>query len=165
MKRSLPSTVWPFLTSLLMGTTAFADTKVMLPDTEKFTKVGRDFMVQTTIPGDFKTPEGVVAALLTLGDQAAGTGLTVPFFPSTTWKHTPGGSPLRPLASYFRGARLDGETIIVSFSSDALRYLNGAAARQEQIKGSIEGTLLLNFPTAKKVEYEIDGKLFSDWDA
>lgn len=146
-----------------MGTTAFADTKVLLPHGEKFAKAGRDFMVQSTIPGDFKTPEGITAALLVLADQVADKNLTAPFDPDTL-RSTSHFEGALPLAAYFRGARLDKNTIIVSFSKDALRYLNNAAGIQEVVKGSIEGTLLLNFPEAKTVVYEIDGKPFSDWD-
>jgi hypothetical protein len=147
-----------------MCTTAIADTKVLLPHGEKFAKVGRDFMVQSTIPGDFKTPEGITAALLVLADQVADKNLTAPFHPGTL-KSSSHFQGALPLAAYFRGARLDENTITVSFSKDALRYLNNAVGIQEQVKGSIEGTLLLHFPKATSVVYEIDGKPFSDWDA
>jgi hypothetical protein len=44
---------WPFVTAL-------ADTKVVLPHARRFADTGRDFLLETTIPGDFKTLEGIV---------------------------------------------------------------------------------------------------------
>ena len=50
--------------ALLLATCPFAaalaDTKVILPHYQRFADTGRDFLLQTTIPGDFKTLEGVV---------------------------------------------------------------------------------------------------------
>jgi hypothetical protein len=51
-------------------TTALADTKVVLPHYQRFADTGRDFLLETTIPGDFKTLEGVVWGLLTLSSRA-----------------------------------------------------------------------------------------------
>jgi hypothetical protein len=164
MTRFVLSTAWLLGMFISTCTTAFSETKVLLPHGKKFAEVGRDFMVQSTIPGDFKTPEGITAALLTLAEQVVDKDLMAPFQPSTL-KSSSHYEGALPLAAYFRGARLDGTTIVVSFSKDGLRYLNNAIGIQEPIKKSIEGTLLLNFPEAKAVTYEIDGKLFSDWDA
>jgi hypothetical protein len=49
--------------------TALADTKVVLPHSQRFADTGRDFLLETTIPGDFKTLESIVWALLTLSSQ------------------------------------------------------------------------------------------------
>jgi hypothetical protein len=49
--------------------TALADTKVVLPHYQRFADAGRDFLLETTIPGDFKTLEGIVWGLLTLSSQ------------------------------------------------------------------------------------------------
>ena len=40
--------------------TALADTKTVLPHSQHFADTGRDFLLETTIPGDFKTLEGIV---------------------------------------------------------------------------------------------------------
>ena len=40
--------------------TALTDTKVVLPDSQRFADTGSDFLLETTIPGDLKTLEGVV---------------------------------------------------------------------------------------------------------
>jgi hypothetical protein len=60
-------------TSILLATcpfaTALADTKVVLPHYQRFADTGRDFLLETTIPGDFKTLEGIVWGLLTLSSQ------------------------------------------------------------------------------------------------
>jgi hypothetical protein len=57
-------------TAILLATcpvaTALADTKVVLPHYQRFADTGRDFLLETTIPGDFKTLEGIVWGLLTV---------------------------------------------------------------------------------------------------
>ena len=141
-----------------------ADTKVVLLDSEAFARDDKKFLITTTIPGDFTTPEGILAALLILGDQAADPKLTAPFSPKSIFS-TSGGKNALPLVSYYRGARLQKDTIIVAFSGEAMRYLNNTVSIQQVIKGSIESTLRLHFPSVKTVEYEIDGKIVSDWDA
>jgi len=50
--------------------TALADTKVVLPHAQRFADTGRDFLLETTIPGDFKTLEGIVWGLLTFNTAA-----------------------------------------------------------------------------------------------
>ena len=40
--------------------TALADTNVVLPNSQRFAETGRDFLLETTIPGDFKRLEGIV---------------------------------------------------------------------------------------------------------
>ena len=153
------------ITILLFSHVALlADTKVFLPDPERFARDGKEFLVTTTIPGDFTTPEGIVAALLILGDQAVDTKLKAPFSPKSIASTSPGKDAL-PLSSYYRGVKLRGETIVVSFSDGAMRYLNNTVSIQQFVKGSIEKTLMLHFPTVKTIEYEIDGAIVSEWDA
>lgn len=155
-----------FLPLLLAAwSAAFADIPVVFPDNDKFADaVGDEFMVESTIPGDFKTPEGVAAAMLMLGDQVADKKLTAPFNPATirSSSHFEGA---RPLASYFRGARIQGKRFIISFDGEAMRYLNNAASIQQFVKGAIEGTLKKNFPEIEGVDYEVDGEIVEDWDA
>lgn len=148
----------------LAAASALADVPVILPDPERFAKGSKDFLVETSIPGTFKSPEGVVGALLTLGDQAKNRKLSNPFLPETirASSHFEGA---RPLAAYYRGARIEGETFIVSFSGEAMRYLNNAAGIQEFVKGAIVATVMKNFPAVKDLQYEIDGEIVSEWDA
>jgi len=141
-----------------------ADLPVVFPDYKKFAESGRDFLVVSSIPGDFKTPEGVVAAMLLLGDQVRDDQLTAPFSPNVLEGSTHFDGA-HSLGSYFRGARIDGKLFVVSFSGEAMRYLNNTAAIQEVVKGAIESTIKKNFPGVETVEYEIDGKIVSEWDA
>lgn len=141
-----------------------ADTKVVLPDEALFAENAEKFLITTTIPGDFKTPEGITLALLTQAEQAANKRLHSPFTPKTL-KYTSGGKGASPLASYFRGARMEKKTIILSFNGEAMRYLNTTMAIQQIVKGSLEETLLLHFPKVKEIHYEIDGEIISEWDA
>jgi hypothetical protein len=73
------------LTAILIAAcplvTALADTKVVLPDSQRFADTGRDFLLETTIPGDFKTLEGIVWGLLTLSSQCPDEQFSSYFFP------------------------------------------------------------------------------------
>ena len=60
--------------------TALADTKVVLPHSQRFAESGKDFLLETTIPGDFKTLEGIVWGLLTLSSQCPDKQFSSYFF-------------------------------------------------------------------------------------
>jgi hypothetical protein len=139
-------------------------TPVVLPDAQRFAANARDFLVESTVPGCFETPEGIVWALLSLSDQNANPNLSSPFLPKAI-ESTSGAKGARPLAAYFRGAHLKGTTLTVAFSGDAMRYLNSTTAIQQVVKGSIETTLKKHFPSVTTIEYEIDGKTVTGWDA
>lgn len=151
------------LIHLLVVTRTLADTPVVLPDDEKFTKDAQ-FLVETKIPGDFKTAEGILAALFLLGDQVENKKLTFPFNPKAIESTSPGKGAL-PLGTYFRGARMEDKKIIVCFSEGGMRYLNNAAGIQQYVKGALEATLKRNFPDVTEIQYEIDGKIVDGWDA
>lgn len=148
----------------LMTSAALADMPVVFPDNKKFADGdGRDFLVVSSIPGDFKTPEGVVGAMLWLGDQVRNTDLSAPFWPAAlnSTSHFEGA---RPLGAYYRGARIDGKTFVIAFSGEAMRYLNNTASIQQAVKGALEGTIKKNFPKVESIAYEIDGKINTEWD-
>ena len=156
------------LTAILIAAcplvTALADTKVVLPDSQRFTDTGRDFLLETTIPGDFKTLEGIVWALLTLSSQCPDKDFLSPFSPDaiSSTSHREGA---QPLYMYFRGLRQDGSKVILRFTGDANRYLNNTAAIQELVKGALEATIRLHTDKSTAVYYEIDGKIVEEWDA
>ncbi len=155
--------IWTF--GFALTTSAFADTVVVFPDVKKFAELGgRDFFVVSSIPGDFKTPEGVVAGMLLLGDQVRDKNLSAPFTPATL-KGSSHFEGAQPLGAYFRGSRIDGTTFVISFSGEAMRYLNNTAGIQQFVKGALEATLKKNFPRIETVVYEIDGEIVLDWDA
>ncbi len=145
-------------------TTALADTKVVLPDSQQFADTGRDFLLETTIPGEFKTLEGIVWGLLTLSPQCPDKHFSSPFFPDTI-SSTSGGERAQPLYMYFRGLRQDGRKVILRFTGDANRYLNSTAAIQELVKGALEATIRLHTNKSTGIYYEIDGKIVEEWDA
>jgi hypothetical protein len=150
--------------AMLPFATALGDTKVVLPDSQRFADSGRDFLLETTIPGDFTTLEGVVWALLTLSPQCPNKRFSSPFFPSAISGTSP-GEGAQPLYTYYRGVRRVGKRVVLCFSDDAHRYLNNTAAIQECVKGSLEGTIMLHAKDCQTVQYEIDGKIVDDWDA
>jgi hypothetical protein len=141
-----------------------ADTKVVLPHSQRFAETGRDFLLETTIPGDFKTLEGVVWGLLTLSSQCPNKDFSAPFFPDTI-SSTSQREGAQPLYMYYRGLRRDGRKVIVRFTGEAHRYLNNTAAIQELVKGALEATIRLHTNKSTTVDYEIDGEIIDEWDA
>ncbi|HWV45949.1 MAG TPA: hypothetical protein VN039_08025 [Nitrospira sp.] len=144
--------------------TSLADTKVVLPHSQRFADTGRDFLLQTTIPGDFKTLEGVVWGLLALSSQCPNKDFSAPFFPDTI-SSTSQHEGAQPLYMYYRGLRRNGRKVIVRFTGDAYRYLNNTAAIQELVKGALEATIRLHTNKSTTVDYEIDGEIVDEWDA
>ena len=144
--------------------TALADTKVVLPHSQRFADTGRDFLLETTIPGDFKTLEGIVWGLLTLSSQCPDKQFSSYFFPDAISSTSP-GEGAQPLYMYFRGLRRDGRKVILRFTGDANRYLNNTAAIQELVKGPLEATIRLHTNKSTTVYYEIDGEIVEEWDA
>src|SRR6187455_3565670 len=114
--------------------TALADTKVVLPDSQRFADTGRDFLLETTIPGDFKTLEGIVWGFLALSSQCPDKHFSSPFLPAAISSSSQAESA-QPLYMYFRGLRRDGRKVILRFTGEADRYLNNTAAIQELVKG------------------------------
>ena len=143
---------------------ALADTKIVLPHSQRFAETGRDFLLETTIPGDFNTLEGVVWGLLTLSSQCPGKSFSSPFFPDAIRSTSP-GEGAQPLYMYFRGLRRDGSKVVLRYTGEANRYLNSTAAIQECVKGSLEETIRMHTTNSTTVEYEVDGKIVEDWDA
>jgi hypothetical protein len=144
--------IWLFI--LATATPAFADTKIMLPDFKRFADGEKKFIVETTMPGDFKSLDAIVFALLTLSPQAANKSVTAPFFDKK-----------EPLYQSFRGLRKKGKTVTLRFTGDSMEYLNSAISLQDAIKGALEETIKLHAPDCKTVEYEVDGQVVDEWDA
>jgi len=137
-------------------TTVLADTKVILPHAQRFADTGRDFLLETTIPGEFKTLEGIVWGLLTLSSQCPNKDFSSPFFPDAISSTSP-GEGAQPLYMYFRGLRRDGKKMVLRFTGDANRYLNKT--------GALEATIRLHTNKSTTVYYEIDGQIVEEWDA
>jgi len=144
--------------------TALADTKVVLPDYQRFADTGSDFLLETTIPSDFKTLEGVVWGLLTLSSKCPDKRFSSPFFPDAISSSSQ-AEGAQPLYMYFRGLRRDGRKVVLRFTDDANRYLNNTAAIQELVKGALEATIRLHTTKSTTVYYEIDGQIVEEWDA
>jgi hypothetical protein len=68
------------------------------------------------------------------------------------------------LQQYFEKAEIKDGVAIVYFERGALRYLNAPACMQQMVKGPIVQTLKHNFHV-ERVEFAIDGKIYTDWDA
>lgn len=74
------------------------------------------------------------------------------------------GTNIDDLGSYYRGVSVTDGIATVDFAPGALAYLNSAACLQQSVKTPIINTLE-QFPKVQTVEFSIDGKLFTEWDA
>jgi spore germination protein GerM len=68
------------------------------------------------------------------------------------------------LSSSYIGVTVNNGVAVVNFKEAGLRYLSSPACMQASIKSSIENTLK-QFSTIKKVEYAINGEIYTEWDA
>ena len=68
------------------------------------------------------------------------------------------------LAPHFQKVFVQGGTAKIFFSKEAYDLLNGTTCNQETVQAPIEATLKA-FPEVKAVEYYIDHKLVTGWDA
>lgn len=71
---------------------------------------------------------------------------------------------LPEIKQYYNGVTIKDGVATVDFDKPALSRLNSAACMQAMAKTPIEKTLK-QFPTIKRVEYSIDGRLVTEWDA
>lgn len=71
---------------------------------------------------------------------------------------------MKPLADYFIGVSIKRGTAIVNFRPEAECYLQSTVTMMSFVMDPIDATLK-QFPTIKKVEYAIDGKVITEWDA
>jgi hypothetical protein len=152
--------IWIFI--VVTAVPVCADTRIMLPDPQRFADGEKNFFVETTMPGEFKSLDAIVFALMTLSPRAPNKDLTSPFFPETT---AGGAETKEPLYRSFRGLRRKGKTVTLRFSGEAMNYLNSAISMQDFVKGALEETIKLHALDCKAVQYEIDGQVVEDWDA
>lgn len=71
---------------------------------------------------------------------------------------------LKPLSAYFIGIKIKKGTAIVNFRPEAGCYLDTAITAADFVMKPIEATLK-QFPSIKGVDYAINGKVITEWDA
>jgi len=162
--KTLPFPIWLSASLLAFLASSWADTKIVLPDPDLFADAQDEYFVTTTIPGDFTTLETLVPALLDQATAAQNRKLTRPFSPKML-ESTSQFEGAKPLSAYYKGVKLKGKKVILSFDGEAMRYLNTTISIQSFVKGALEKTIQLNFPDVKEVLYEVDGKIIREWDA
>lgn len=112
--------------------------------------------IETTIPGEFRNLESIVPALFTLADQAADKSAEQAFV---------GGRKVqKDLIFYYRGVRVEGNVVIVTFAKEAMPYFSGSPSYDATIMKALSGTVMLYQPNAKEVKLEIDGKIWNNVD-
>ena len=134
---------------LALASPATADSKVVL------TRGLAAF--ETTIPGNFNSLEAILPALFTLADQAGDKGVEQIYVGVM--------KDCKDLIYYYRGVRIEGETVILSFTKGAMPYFSGPVGQHVPLMASLHGTVRLYQPNAKRVALEIDGKPYKNEDA
>src|SRR5215213_1915468 len=71
---------------------------------------------------------------------------------------------MKPLGAYFLGVSIKKGTAIVNFRPEAECYLQSAITMMNFVMDPIDATLK-QFKSIKKVEYALDGKVITEWDA
>ena len=132
---------------LALASPATADSKVVL--TQGFAAF------ETTIPGNFNSLEAILPALFALADQAAGGG---------EQGYVGKRNDCKDLIYYYRGVRIEAETVILSFAKGAIPYFSGPVGEDTIIMASLHGTVMLYQPNAKRIALEIDGKPWKNED-
>jgi len=127
---------------------AKGDSKVIL------TRAGAP--IETTIPGEFRNLESILPALFALADQAADKSAEQAF--------VGGRRAQKDLIYYYRGVRVEGNVVIVSFAKEALPFFGGSPSYDATIMKALSGTVMLYQPNAKEVKIEIDGKISKNED-
>ena len=113
--------------------------------------------LKTTIPGDFTSLEAILPALFTLADQATDKSAEQAFIGVLKDR--------KDLIYYYRGVRVEDQSVVVSFSEDALPYFSGTVSFDAMIMRALVGTVMLYQPNAKEVKLEVGGKIWKNSDA
>ena len=71
---------------------------------------------------------------------------------------------MKPLGAYLIGVSIKRGTAIVNFRPAAECYLQSAISMMNRVMNPIEKTLM-QFKSIKKVEYALNGKVITEWDA
>ncbi len=71
---------------------------------------------------------------------------------------------MKPLGAYLIGVSIRRGTAIVNFRPEAECYLQSAITMMNFVMEPIDATLK-QFPSIKKIEYALDGKVITEWDA
>jgi spore germination protein GerM len=98
--------------------------------------------------------------------RPADAALRLLFAGPTSAEKAKGMESLPPLGKFYLGVSIRKGTAVVNFRSGAEEHLHvsGAACQQEQILTPIVKTLM-QFNSIKTVEYAINGKIITEWDA
>ena len=88
--------------------------------------------IETTIPGEFRNLESILPALFALADQAADKSAEQAF--------VGGRKAEKDLIYYYRGVRVEGNVVIVSFAKEAKPYFSGSPSYDATIMKALSGT-------------------------
>jgi len=123
--------------------------------------------VERSIPKTARVADAAVRELLKgVGESEKKMGLTSTYEVKdiVTGREECTGSKMKPLGAYLIGVTIKKGTAIVNFRSGGACYLDTAITAADFVMKPIEATLK-QFPTIKGVDYAINGKVITEWDA
>lgn len=123
--------------------------------------------VERSIKKTSRVADAVVRELLKgVNEEERKKGLTSAYNTSdiVTGRGECANDKMKPLGTYLIGVSIKKGTAIVNFKPEAECYLQSAAFMMSRVMNPIDATLK-QFKSIKKVEYALNGKIITDWDA
>jgi spore germination protein GerM len=74
------------------------------------------------------------------------------------------GNKMKPLGAYLIGVTIKRGTATVNFRPEAECYLQSAISQMDRVMNPIEKTLM-QFKSIKEVQFALNGKVITEWDA
>ncbi len=123
--------------------------------------------VERTVKRTNRVADAVVRELLKgVNETERKKGLTSVYAVKdiVTGREECGSEKMKPLAAYFLGVSVKKGTAVVNFRPEAECYLQSAITMMNFVMDPIDKTLK-QFKSIKTVEYALDGKVITEWDA
>lgn len=123
--------------------------------------------VERTIPKTTRLADAAMRELLKGATAEENKrGLITLFEPSSivTGREECTGDKIGPLAQYYIGVTIKRGVAILNFRKGALCYFDTAISQATRTMSPIEATMT-QFKSIKSVEYAINGKIITEWDA
>lgn len=140
--------------------------KVFFP-TEEYESDDKLHAVERTITKTTRVADSAVRELLKgVNEEEKKRGLISVYEVSdiVTGRDECQSNKMKPLGAYFIGVSVKKGTATVNFKPEAECYLQSAISMMNRVMNPIEKTLL-QFKTIKRVQYALNGKVITEWDA
>lgn len=123
--------------------------------------------VKRSVPKTARVADAAIRELLkgaTEADRKAGLASAYERENIITGRDECQSDSMKPLAAYFIGVTIRRGTAIVNFRPEAECYLQSTAFMMSRVLNPIDRTLK-RFKSVKNVEFALNGKIITEWDA